>query len=437
MNMYDPNRRVPYVQNFNLSIQREVTNNIVLDLSYVGSKGTKLYGRLPLNVVETANNQFLDAFKVTRAGGNHALFDQMLMGLNIPGVGRVNGTTLTGSSALRRYTATRTLVANGAAGGLANFLTTSTNVTGQGGGFIRNSGLFPEDFLVPYPQFNEMGLNANVANSTYHSLQLQVTRRMANGVAATGSYTWSKNLGLADDEHNVDPRDPKNLNLDKGLLGFHRSHIVASNGTWMLPFGQNRALLGNAPGWLNQLIGQWQIGGILRWTSGQPTAIRSGGLSNIWQASSNTTPHVLGPLPEAKLTTRDGALPTYFPGLTVGEDPSRAALPATDTLNRAGNLRAIYNPQGNPLFVNPAPGEIGTLAKRTIEGPSRFQLDMNLHKRVRVDERRELEFRADVTNVLNHPVFANPTTNINSPNFGLIDTALDGRKFTLGARLNF
>jgi hypothetical protein len=39
---------------------------------------------------------------------------------------------------------------------------------------------------------------------------------------------------------------------------------------------------------------------------------------------------------------------------------------------------------------------------------------------------------------LNHPVFANPTTNINSPNFGLIDsTAFEGRKITFGARLNF
>jgi hypothetical protein len=62
---------------------------------------------------------------------------------------------------------------------------------------------------------------------------------------------------------------------------------------------------------------------------------------------------------------------------------------------------------------------------------------MNLQKRIRIDESRELEFRADVTNVLNHPVFGNPTVNINSANFGLIDSASDGRKVTLGARLNF
>ena len=441
MNMYDPNRRVPYIQNFNLSIQREVVNGIVVDVSYVGSKGTKLYGRLPLNAVNIYDTRFLEAFNVTRAGGNHPLFDQMLMGLNIPGVGVVNGNTITGSSALRRYSATRTFVANGAAGSLANFLTTSTNVTGQGGGFIRNSGRFAEDFLVPYPQFSEMGLNANVANSTYHSLQVQVTKRMSRGIAATGSYTWSKNLGLSDAEGDVDPRNPRNINLDKSLLSFHRTHVFASNGVWSLPFGKNRGLLDNAPVWLDRLVGQWQLGSIFRWTSGAPLALRIGtattGLANIWQSTGANTPNILGDLPEVALTKRSGALPTYFPGLTVGNDPARAALTTVDTLNQAGDIRAIYDAQGRPLLVNPLPGEIGSLARRVLEGPSRFQLDMNLQKRVRIDERRELEFRADVTNVLNHPVFFNPTVNINSANFGQIDTAFEGRKMILGARLNF
>ena len=46
-----------------------------------------------------------------------------------------------------------------------------------------------------------------------------------------------------------------------------------------------------------------------------------------------------------------------------------------------------------------------------------------MQKKIRVDERREVEFRADVTNVLNHPVFAVPNTNMNSASFGQIDTA--------------
>ena len=110
------------MQNFNFSIQRELSNNVILDVSYIGSKSTSLYSRLPLNTVRIGNNQFLEAFNVTRTGGDHPLFDKMLMGLNIPGAGVVNGRTVTGSSALRLYTNTRTLLANGSVGGLADFL---------------------------------------------------------------------------------------------------------------------------------------------------------------------------------------------------------------------------------------------------------------------------------------------------------------------------
>jgi hypothetical protein len=60
------------------------------------------------NVFETPS---LDAFKVTRAGGSHPLFDQMLMGMHIPGAGVGNGTTMTGSFALRKYTTMQKLLA--------------------------------------------------------------------------------------------------------------------------------------------------------------------------------------------------------------------------------------------------------------------------------------------------------------------------------------
>jgi len=58
-------------------------------------------------------------------------------------------------------------------------------------------------------------------------------------------------------------------------------------------------------------------------------------------------------------------------------------------------------------------------------------------KRVRIGERRDFELRADVTNVLNHPIFDNPNLDINSASFGRISGASDGRKVVIGARLNF
>src|SRR5439155_8838986 len=143
-------------------------------------------------------NKFLEAFNITRAGGNAQLFDDMLKGLNIPGAGVVNGTTVTGSSALRTFTSTRGFVANGNVGQLADFLNRSTNITGKGGGFVRNSGMFAENFFVLNPQFNTVTLHGNLSNSTYHSLQLQVTKRLSQGFTNQTSYTWSRTLGAID-----------------------------------------------------------------------------------------------------------------------------------------------------------------------------------------------------------------------------------------------
>ena len=444
MNLYEPNRRTPYIQNFNLSIQRRLARDLILDVSYVGSKGTKLYARVENNVEKIFETEFLDAFNVTRTGGNHPLFDRMLMGLTIPGAGVVNGTTLTGSAALRLYTNTRANLANGNAGAVADFLNRSTNavsavpnpnVTGKGGGFIRNGGL-PEDFLVFNPQFQGAGINGNPSSSTYHSLQVQVTKRTSYGFTTQASYTLSKNLGEGATDGTISARDPRNRALDKSLLTFHRTHIFTSNGTYSLPFGPNRAFLSGGPAWMQRLVEQWQAGAIVRWSSGAPLGFTTQG-ANIWSATSNT-PNILGQLPEGKVTTyTDGRLPTYFTGLTQSADPGRAGVTTVNTLVTAYNRLAIFDAQGNPVLVNPAPGQVGSLGIRTIDGPARFQFDMNLSKRIRISENRDLEFRADVVNILNHPVFGNPNLNINSANFGQIDSADPGRRFTLGARVNF
>ena len=86
-----------------------------------------------------------------------------------------------------------------------------------------------------------------------------------------------------------------------------------------------------------------------------------------------------------------------------------------------------------------------------IEGPAALGLDMNMIKRVRITETKEFELRVDAINVLNHPIFGIPNTNINSVGsgtvitvgnandvaFGRITKAGGNRRFTIGARLNF
>src|SRR5262245_35511907 len=165
---FDDNRVIPYVQNFTLSVQRELARNLSIDISYSGTKGTKLWSPIQLNEVNIFENGILNAFNITRSGGDAELFNRMLMNLNVPNVGVVNGTTLTGSEALRRFTTTNIWLANGEVGALANFINTTTAIGGAKGQMLRNAGL-PENYIVLNPQFRSLGLHGNNDNSTYHS----------------------------------------------------------------------------------------------------------------------------------------------------------------------------------------------------------------------------------------------------------------------------
>jgi hypothetical protein len=446
------NRVSPYTQNFTLELQRELARNWSLSVGYVGTKSTKLWHAMPLNFVDIFNNGFLEAFNITRSGGNAALFDRMLMGLTIPGAGTVNGTTVTGSAALRTSTLTRTNIANGNAGAVADFLNRSTAYNGRGGGPARNGGL-PENFFVMNPQFNGVTLHGNPSNSTYHSMQLQLTKRLSQGFTTQTIYTWSRALGAPDSagtlNDNTFPRDPNNRANDKSLLEYHRTHQFTINGTYQLPIGSGRRFLADAPGFVQRLVERWQFGTIFNWTSGRPLNILAP-VSTIWQTTTNMTPNIVGDFPKniGKVTKVANGV-TYFPDLRQIIDPALAGVTSLNALSGSFSNRAITDSQGRLLLVNPAPGQVGNLGLRWIEGPSNIALDANLLKRIRISENKEFELSVVATNILNHPNFGysgdrltqgNPTRldlNINSLGFGRFTSATGSRRFTISTRLNF
>jgi len=467
MHAANANRVAPYIQNYNLELQRELARDVTLSISYVGTKSTKLWNATPLNAVEIFRNGFLDAFNITRNGGDAKLLDDMLRGLTLnvganASLGQgVVGTTVSGSAALRANTNTRAFLANGNVGQLADFLNRRTDVGGKGGGYVRNSGLFTENFFVLNPQFQNVFLHGNLSNSTYHSMQVQVTKRLSHGFTSQGSYTWSRALGADDGDQAINTRDPANRALDKTLLNYHRTHNFTSNGTYTLPIGPGQKFLANAPGFLQRLIERWQIGGIFSWASGPPLNILAP-VTTVWQftavppasplgtaAAGYNTPNIVGPFPKniGKVTKLANGV-TYFPGLLQIPDPS--ANPTTlQGLNGQFSNKAITDSQGRLLLVNPVPGQVGSLGLRWIEGPGRIGLDVNMIKRLRISESKEFEIRVDTVNVLNHPNFGYNTNrdtqnnpfllnlNINSGDFGRFTDAQGARRFTISARLNF
>src|SRR4030095_2130480 len=94
---WDPNYVSPYIQNFTLSVAREVSRSVAVEVRYIGTRGVKLFGSIALNQANFLTNGVLDEFNLVRGGGDSAMFNKMFAGLNL-------GTSPTASAYLRSNT---------------------------------------------------------------------------------------------------------------------------------------------------------------------------------------------------------------------------------------------------------------------------------------------------------------------------------------------
>jgi hypothetical protein len=423
-----------------VDLQRTLSRDLTMSVRYIGTKGTKLFGFLEQNYGNFGDTGILDAINITRAGGDAPLFDRMLMGLDL-GLGRVDGTTVTGSSSLRFNTNTRALIANGNVANLVTYLNTTANFTNASGGLLRN-GRFPENYIVKNPQFLNALLHSNPGSSTYHSMQLAVNKGLSHGFTTETTYTWSRALGEADDDLVKLYVDPLNRSRDKALLSFHRTHDLRSNGTFELPIGPGHRLLGTSSPILSRVVQDWQLGIMFGISSGAPLTIQAaqspyGITGSIFGAAGNY-PDLVGELPKSfgKVTKVANGV-VYFDGLRQVTDPQRTNVTSRDQLANNFNLFALADAQGNVVLQNPKPGTIGNMGRQWLEGPGKLGLDASLSKQVSLSESKNFQLRVDALNVLNHPQFGNPVLGINNNIFGNIQNATGNRMFTFSARMIF
>src|SRR5262249_24608828 len=146
---------------------------------------------------------------------------------------------------------------------------------------------FPENFITVNPQFRNAQIYGNNNNGTYHSMEVKVTRRLAQGFSSQFTYTWSKAIGNAvsgpqvRSELGVDVVDPRNLHANYGRLPFDRTQVVSAHGTWDLPFAGKHKLLANSPRFIQRVAGDWQLSGILSWDSGAPLNVATGSVYTV------------------------------------------------------------------------------------------------------------------------------------------------------------
>lgn len=360
---YSPQgNRLPYVQNWNFGFQYQLPASTVLELNYVGNKGTRLIAKgfeQPNNLPFSVTQQFGDI--LPRPWSAASPIPQPFPGFA--------GTNL---QALR-----------------------------------------------PFPQFT--GINSifpNMGSSSYHSMQLQVTRHFKKGLAILGAYTWSKAIGLADNAIDAEGvADVFNRNLERSITNYHFPHVAKLSWIYELPVGKGRTL--NTNGVLDALVGGWQLSGIQNWRSGNPVSIGTGGIN--LPTGNSVRPDLVAGVP----IVLNADAPINFRGINGG----------TAYLNRA----AFANP---PVFtggqnVVQRLGTVGPFLPN-IRDRHLVSFDASIQKFFKFDEVRNIQLRGTFLNAFNWAGIGGLNTNITSPFFGqYTGQQLGPRNIELALRFTF
>ena len=258
----------------------------------------------------------------------------------------------------------------------------------------------------PYPNWGLLVLVENGGRGNYNSMGSKLTKRFSKGLTALVSYTWSKSIDTTSgirtsDSDGLFSQDGRCMLCDRGYSAFDNRHRLVMSGLWDVPFGKGRKFV-IANKVADAVVGGWQVGGIWTWRSGfhiNPSA-------GVNRSNTNIN------------TDRPDAT-----GQPVSVDVA--------TTERWFNTGAFTL---QPLY------QFGNAARNSIPGPAGFMLDSNVQKNFRLGhENRELQFRWEAYNLLNHPVWGFPGANLsNTGTFGRISsTAISMRQMQFALKFVF
>jgi Carboxypeptidase regulatory-like domain len=421
--LIDPKLQMPRVEQYTFGLQRELGFKSVLEIRYVGNRSHQLIRTVDLNQVDIRSNGFLDDYNRARSNllltGNAACAPAQNAGCQTLTVfpHLANGGSLTSSAVIN-------LLRNGSVADLARrYVTNSQTGTVQ---------------ILPNPNMGILDLLGNLGESNYNALQVELRRRFSQGLYLQANYTFQKTLD------NISPGNPginsedqtrvaafldnQNQHLDYGRADYDQTHVFNLNAVYDLPFGKGKRFFGSSHGAEDRLVGGWQLGGILRINTGTPLTIVDprGTLNRVGRAANQTA---LTSLTNDQISNLIGIFKQN--GNVYYINPS--------VINSDGRGAAAF---GQPafsgeVFFDNGPGQFGTLARSTINGPMFTQLDLSLTKNIKLNERVRFQIRADAFNVLNHTNFltgvltpglglngtSNTIFNVNSTTFGQITQA--------------
>jgi hypothetical protein len=418
--LINPNLATPYVQQWNLTIQREFKGHTFASISYVGNHGTKLSRVIDLNqtILPPA---YLTDFNHARSNG----FLSQAAGL---GFNPAFNPAVAGSVALPYF-------ATLASGGLLTNSTVKSNIQlGEAANLASvyvQSGLDNNNFL-PNPNIFVADYLTNDADSTYNALQLEAKRPVGSGLFFDSSFVWSKaitNSTPLNSQTNVDPLlDNANPGLARTLSPYNLPWSWKGYMRYNLPAGgahafhaSNKVVDGFLSGWNIAPIMSFQAGAPYSLLSARGTLNRNGRSANETADTSLTAGQVKSLLGVFKKgSTVYGINPSVI-------NPSNGEGVAADALP--------FVPFAGEAFTNPGAGTVGILSPFFFTGPKFFNLDFAVTKDTRIHERLILQFRTSFFNLFNTVNFSNPQGNINSTTFGQISSVVTPVNLNQAARV--
>ncbi|PYS49556.1 MAG: hypothetical protein DMG13_23210 [Acidobacteria bacterium] len=270
----------------------------------------------------------------------------------------------------------------------------------------------------PYVGSTQTWMYLGTASS--HGGSVSLTKRSTGGLTFRTNYTFSKVIdidsAILSPSATNDPAtilNPYNLKLNRGLASYNPLHQFSSSFSYALPFGSGKALGRGASGWLEKLIGDWQWNGIFSARSGFPV-----------------TPWI-GLNQSGNGDSRVPDLPNWNPNFK-----GKVVLGA-DGFKKTGRY---FDPNA---FLLPPTGTFGNLSRGALRGPSAFNVDTSLFKRVVLKESVSLQFRAEFFNILNHANFDTPNpilfsgTSLSSSAGVITETANRERQIQFALKLLF
>ena len=383
---FQPNMRSQYSEQYNVTIQHQLRNDLKVQIGYVGSQGHRLLATHDLNY---GNPQTcIDLHNIATATGNTSIdcgpyYADSAFYLNpgdIPA-----GMSLTmpyGSQAVVSgpNTTPITLV------GLRKYSSPNCDP-------FTGNGCPPDGIDV----FSSIFAQDTIANSAYNSLQASLDKRFAHGLQFTAAYTFSKSFDQASSfEGIVNPIDPR---LSRSLSSFDARNRLVLSYYWELPTPK----YGGAKG---LILNGWALSGITTFQTGFPI----------------------------RISTLDDQELMYSFDFELPGEPDLVAPFHTTKPQSNGNY--FFDPSS--FSEDNTFGRIGNAPRTICCGPHISNSDFAMLKTFKISESQRIDFRAEFFNLFNHTQFYNPDGNFSDgTQFGQVVQARDPRLMQFALKFFF